>query len=54
MTTHDPTPPNMALIQILKKDLHYIQRAARRAGVHDQDMLHIIVQNHRYHRGSSQ
>ena len=51
MTMHDPTPHNMALIQILKKDLHYIQRAARRANKGDTAFLHEIIEKHRYPGG---
>lgn len=47
MTTHDPTPFNMALIKILKEDLHYIQRAARRANKGDTALLHDIIEKHR-------
>ena len=50
MSTHNPTPYNMALTQILKEDLHYIQRAASRAKVNDQDLIHKIITNHRYTR----
>jgi len=50
MLGHDPTPYNMKLTQILKEDLHYIQRAARRARTTDQGMIHKIITNHRYTR----
>lgn len=47
MSTHNPLPFDMALIQILKTDLHYIQRAARRANKTDTDFLHDIIEKHR-------
>lgn len=50
MSSHDPTPYNMKLTQILKEDFHYIQRAARRDGTTDQDLMHKIIKNYRYSR----
>lgn len=47
MTTHNPLPYDMSLIQIKKEDLHYIQRAARRANKHQIDFLHDIIEKHR-------
>ena len=51
MSIHDPTPFNMAMIMILKEDLHYIQRAARRAKNTDTAFLHNIIEKHRYSGG---
>lgn len=48
MTSHNPLPFNMALIQIFKEDLHYIQRAARRAKIPEEDFLHDVIEKHRY------
>jgi hypothetical protein len=48
---YNPTPYNMALIQILKEDLHYIQRAARRANKGEIAFLHEIIEKHRYPGG---
>lgn len=47
MTTHDPTPHNMAMIMIYKEDLHYLQRAGRRAKKKEIDLLHDIIEKHR-------
>jgi hypothetical protein len=51
MTTHDPTPHDQALILILKSDLHYIQRAARRHNHKEIVCLHKIIEKHRRPRG---
>ena len=48
MTIHDPTPFNMAMVMILKEDLHYIQRAARRAKKPESAFLHDVIEKHRY------
>jgi hypothetical protein len=44
---HDPTPYNMAMIMISKDDLHYLQRAGRRANKKEVDLLHDIIEKHR-------
>jgi len=48
MSIHNPIPHHIALLPILKEDLHYIQRAARRANIPDHDMIHDIIEKHRY------
>ena len=48
---YNPIPYNMALITILKDDLHYIQRAARRANKGETAFLHEIIEKHRYPGG---
>lgn len=48
---YNPIPYNMALITILKDDLHYIQRAARREKATEADFLHAIIEKHRYPGG---
>jgi len=47
MSIYDPTPPNMAMIIIYKEDLHYLQRAGRRAKKKEVDILHDIIEKHR-------
>lgn len=47
MSIHDPTPYNMAMIMISKDDLHYLQRAGRRANKKETDLLHDIIEKHR-------
>ena len=47
LTTHDPTPHNMAMIVIYKDDLHYLQRAGRRVKKKEIDLLHDIIEKHR-------
>jgi len=54
MTTHDPTPHNMALIQILKEDMHYLRRTAKRHNERNEEALHRIIEKHRYPGGTGE
>jgi len=48
MTRSNPLPFGITLCRIQKDDLHYLQRSARRNGEEFEDVLHRIIENHRY------
>ena len=54
MTHSDPLPFGVTLTRISKEDLHYLQRSARRQDEEFEDVLHRIIQKHRYPGGAGE
>lgn len=54
MSYSDPLPYGVTLTRIKKDDLHYLQRSARRQNEEFEEVLHRIIENHRYPGGAGE